>query len=119
LESLNGVILCLAVQALVVDALHGKNHAQVPTLGEKGGLVPEAVKVDVRVERLGLLPGLDDFVDAQHAQQTSTRGIACFAASYRGLYRSDLARIRRNAGSAFVTQCPKTKPPKNTAKPAR
>jgi hypothetical protein len=42
----------------------------------------------------------------------------CFAASYRLLYRSDLARMRRNAGSLFVTQCPKANPPMNTATPA-
>jgi hypothetical protein len=68
-------------------------------------------------EAAPFLPRLDDFSKTQH-QITSTRGMLCLAASYRLLYRSDFARMRRKAGSLFVTQWPKTNPPIKTAPPA-
>ena len=53
---------------------------KIAALGKEGRLIPEAVEVDVVVERSTLFPRLDDLVETQH-QTTSTRGICCLAAS--------------------------------------
>ena len=106
LQPLYGVLLLRVVEAFVVHARYAKHHPEVARFGQKGRLVPETVQVEVIVQRGGVLPRFDDLVDAQH-QTTSTRGVLCLAASYRGLYRSALARMRRNAGSLAVTQWPK------------
>jgi len=39
------------VEAFVVNAFHPKNHAKVARFGQKGLIIPEAVKIDVRLER--------------------------------------------------------------------
>src|SRR6202034_3262640 len=94
-----------------------QDHAQVAAFRQKRRVIPEAIQVDVVTEGRRFLPRFDDSIESQH-QTTSTRGTFCFAASYRLLYFSDFARIRRNAGSLFVTQWPKVKPPMKTATPA-
>src|SRR5579859_5371059 len=111
------IFLRSLVQALVIDSADPKHHSHIAALGQKRCLAPLTVEIDVIVQCRGLFPRLDDFRDAQH-QRTSTRGSDCFAASYRVLNRSDLARMRRSAGSLPVTQQPKANPPPKSNNPA-
>src|ERR1700688_2723577 len=80
LQPLHRVLLFRAVQTFVVHAGNAQNHAKIATFGKESRLVPEAVQVDVVVERRTLFPRLDDFTEAQH-QTTSTSGSCCLAAS--------------------------------------
>src|SRR5580700_8822295 len=80
LQPLHRILLLRAVETFVVHAGNAQNHADITALGKEGRLVPEAVEVDVVVERCTLFPRLDDFIEAQH-QTTSTSGTCCLAAS--------------------------------------
>jgi hypothetical protein len=102
-EPLDGVLLLRSIKAFVVHSLHLQHNAEVTRLRKERRLIPEPVEVNVVVESGALLPRLDDSIQSQH-HTTSTRGTPCFAASYRNLYFSDFARMRRNAGSLLVTQ---------------
>src|SRR5205823_664771 len=117
LQPLHCVLLLGVVEAFVVHAGDAQDDAQIAAFGEKCRLVPEAVQIDVVAKCGCFFPWNDDFVETQH-QSTSTRGMLCLPASYRLLYRSDFARMRRNAGSLFVTHWPKANPPMKTAIPA-
>jgi hypothetical protein len=79
-QAFDRVLLFRMVKAFVVHAGNAENHAHIATLGEEGRLIPEAVQIDVVVERRALLPRLDDFIESKH-QRTSTRGTCCLAAS--------------------------------------
>ncbi|MGA7522595.1 MAG: hypothetical protein WBW84_08930 [Acidobacteriaceae bacterium] len=103
LQPLDRILLLGVVEAFIVRAGDAKHHTQVAALGEKCGLIPEAIQVDVIRERGGLSPRFYDSIQTQH-YTTSTRGMLGLAASYRLLYFSDFARMRRKAGSLFVTQ---------------
>src|SRR5258708_7600212 len=116
-ETLDRVLLACVVEALVIDSSNTEHDAQVSTLGQKDHLTPGAKEIDVIVQRGRLFPRFDDLVDAHH-ERTSTRGIDCLAASYRALYFSDFARMRRRAGSLPVTQHPKANPPAKRSNPA-
>src|ERR1700728_663789 len=80
LQALDRILLFGAVKTFVVHAGHTENHAQIAAFGKEGRLIPEAVEVDVVVQRRTLLPRLDDFIETQH-HTTSTGGTCCFAAS--------------------------------------
>ena len=80
LQPLDRVLLLAVVEAFVVHARNAQHHAHVAALGQKRGLVPESIQVDVVVERSRIFPRLDDLVESQH-QTTSTRGTLCLAAS--------------------------------------
>ncbi len=60
LQPLDCELLSRLVKALEVHSADLEDHAKVAALGEEGGFIPEAVEVDVRVERTGLSPRLDD-----------------------------------------------------------
>src|ERR1700676_1379889 len=79
-QPLHRILLLGAVKTFVVHAGNAENHAEITALGKEGRLVPEAIEVDVVVERRTLFPGLDDFIETQH-HTTSTQGICCLAVS--------------------------------------
>ena len=54
-QPLDGILLLRMVKALVVHAGDAQHHPQIAALGQKRRLVPEAVEVDVVVERRGSL----------------------------------------------------------------
>jgi len=58
LQTLDGVILIIMVKTLVVDTLDSQHHSQVAGLGEECPFVPEAIQVDVVIQRCGFLPRL-------------------------------------------------------------
>jgi hypothetical protein len=60
-QPLDRELLSGLVKALEVHSADLEDHAKVAALGEEGRFIPEAVEVDVRVERTGLSPRLDDF----------------------------------------------------------
>src|SRR5579863_6067061 len=80
LQPFHRILLLRAVKTFVVHAGNAENHADITALGKEGRLVPEAIEVDVVVQRRTLFPGLDDSIETQH-HTTSTRGTCCFAAS--------------------------------------
>jgi hypothetical protein len=45
------VIAAGVVEAFVVNAFRPKNHAKVTRLGQEGLIVPEAIEIDVRLQR--------------------------------------------------------------------
>src|SRR5271170_1120880 len=77
LQPLHRILLLRAVETFVVYAGNAENHADITALGKEGRLIPEAVEVDVVVQRRTLFPRLDDLVETEH-QTTSTRGTCCF-----------------------------------------
>jgi hypothetical protein len=79
-KTLDRELLSRLVKALEVHAADFEHHPEVAALGEERRLVPKAVEVDVRVERTGLIPRLDDLVESQH-HRISTLGTCCLAAS--------------------------------------
>src|ERR1700722_16102355 len=79
-QPLHRILLFRAVKTLVVHTGNTENHANITALGKESRLIPEAIEVDVVVERRTLLPRLDDLIETQH-HTTSTRGICCLAAS--------------------------------------
>jgi hypothetical protein len=79
-QPLYRILLLRAVETFVVHAGNTEHHAHIAGLCKEGGLIPEAVQVDVVVEGRALFPRLDDLSDSQH-HSTSTRGMSCLAAS--------------------------------------
>ena len=55
LQPLDRVLLLGMVETFVVHAGNAQHHAQVAALGQEGGLIPEAIQVDV-VARVRPLP---------------------------------------------------------------
>src|ERR1017187_90780 len=80
LEPLHCIFLIAVVKAPVIHAGDAQDHAQVAAFGQKCGLVPKAIQIDMAVQRVGVSPRLDGSINAQH-QSTSTRGTLCLAAS--------------------------------------
>src|SRR5260370_28213613 len=79
-QPLDRILLFALILTFIIHAGDMQDHAEISALGEKRGLVPEAVEADVTVQRRRLLPRLDDSIETQH-QNTSTRGTSCLAAS--------------------------------------
>ncbi len=76
LQPLYRVLLRCLIETLVVHAAHAHDHADVAALGQERSAAPEPIEVQVRVQRGGFLPRLQDSIHSKH-QRTSTAGISC------------------------------------------